>query len=91
MLHYLLIVSLDRWNGSSNTLNNLSNETCVPNKTEDVKIKVFNMVTIVINQFNATVDENLIVKNIIQNKNGIHAFFRSNTFISNARLNSAKH
>ena len=50
MLHYLLIVSLDRWNGSSNTLNNLCNETCVPNKTEDVKIKVFNMVTRVINQ-----------------------------------------
>ena len=33
-LHYYLFgVKLDRWVGSCNTLNDLSNKVCVPNKT----------------------------------------------------------
>ena len=28
-----------------NTLNDLSNEVCVPNKTEDLNLSVFNMIT----------------------------------------------
>ena len=31
--------------GSCNTLNDLSNKVCVPNKTEDLNLKVFNMIT----------------------------------------------
>ena len=33
--HYLFIVKLDRCVGSCNTLNDLSNKVCVPNKTAD--------------------------------------------------------
>ena len=35
---YRLAVKLDRCVGSCNTLNDWSNKTCVPNKTEDLKI-----------------------------------------------------
>ena len=35
-LHYYA-VNLDRCMGSCNTLNDLSNNICVPNKTEDLK------------------------------------------------------
>ena len=34
-------VKLDRCIGSCNTLNDLSNKVCVPNKTEDLNIHVF--------------------------------------------------
>ena len=30
---------------SCNTLNDLSNKVCVPNKTEDLNLNVFNMIT----------------------------------------------
>ena len=43
--YYQFAVKLDRCVGSSNTLNDLSNKVCVPNKTEDLKIHVFNMIT----------------------------------------------
>ena len=36
---------LDRCVGSFNTINNLSNKVYVPNKTEDLKIGLFNMIT----------------------------------------------
>ena len=35
---------LDRYVGSCNTLNDLSNKVCVPNKTEDLNLSVFNMI-----------------------------------------------
>ena len=38
-------VKLDRCVGSSNTLNDLSNKVCVPNKTEDLNLCVFCMIT----------------------------------------------
>ena len=38
-------VKLDRCAGSCNTLNDLSNKVCVPNKTEDLNLSVFNMIT----------------------------------------------
>ena len=45
-LHYYLIaVHLDRCGKSCNTLNDLSNKVCVPNKTEDLNLSVFNMIT----------------------------------------------
>ena len=37
--------TLDRCIGSCNTLNDLSNKLCVPNKIEDLNIHVFNMIT----------------------------------------------
>ena len=45
-LHYYLFeVKLDRCVGSCNTLKDLSNKVCVPNKTEDLNIHIFNMIT----------------------------------------------
>ena len=37
--------SVNRCVGSSNTLNDLSNKVCIPNKTEDLNLIVFNMFT----------------------------------------------
>ena len=42
---YPFAVKLGRCIGSCNTLNNLSNKVCVPNKTEDLNLSVFNMIT----------------------------------------------
>ena len=39
------MVKLDGCIGSSNNLNDLSNEVCVPNKTEDFNLSLFNMIT----------------------------------------------
>ena len=38
-------VNLDRSLGGCNTLNNLPNNVCVPNKTEDLNLSMFNMIT----------------------------------------------
>ena len=38
-------VKLDRCVGSCNTLNDISNKECVPNKTDDLNINVSNMIT----------------------------------------------
>ena len=43
--YYPFPVKLDRCVGSCNTVNNLSNKVCVPNKTEDLNLRVFNMIT----------------------------------------------
>ena len=43
--YYLFAVKLDRCVGSCNTLNDLSNKVCVPNKTEDLNLSMFNMIT----------------------------------------------
>ena len=43
--YYLFAVKLDRCAGSCNTLNDFSNKVCVPNKTEDLNLSVFNMIT----------------------------------------------
>ena len=42
---YAFAVILDRCVGSCNTLNDLCNKVCVPNKTEDLNLSVFNMIT----------------------------------------------
>ena len=45
-LHYHpFTVRLDKCAGRCNTLNDLSNRVCVPNKTEDLNIYLFNMIT----------------------------------------------
>ena len=43
--YYLFSVKLNRCAGSCNTLNDLSNKVCVPNKTEDLNESMFNIIT----------------------------------------------
>ena len=43
--YYSSAIKLDRCVGSCNTLNDLSNKVCVPNKTEDLNLSMFNMIT----------------------------------------------
>ena len=43
--YYPFLVKLYRRAGSRNTLNDLSNKVCVPNKTEDLNLNVFNIIT----------------------------------------------
>ena len=43
--YYPFVVQLNRCVGSCNILNDLCNKVCVPNKTEDLDISVFNMIT----------------------------------------------
>ena len=45
-LHYYpFAVKLDRCVGSCNTLNDSSNKVFVPDKTEDLNLSMFNMIT----------------------------------------------
>ena len=44
-LYYPFSVKLDRFVGRCNSLNDLSNKVCIPNKTEDLNLSVFNMIT----------------------------------------------
>ena len=45
-LHYYpFAVKLDRYVGSCNTLDDLSNKVCVPNKTKDLNLNIINIVT----------------------------------------------
>ena len=43
--YYQFAINLDRCVGSCNTLKDLSNKECVPNKTGDLNLNVFNMIT----------------------------------------------
>ena len=45
LCYYLFAVNLDRYVGSCNTLNDLSNNVCVPNKAEDLNRSAFNMIS----------------------------------------------
>ena len=72
LYYYPFAVNLDRCAGSCNTLKNLSNKVCVPNKTE-----VFNMIT-GINESKTLTKHisckctcNLLVENATQIKSGI--------------------
>ena len=42
--YYPFSVKLDRWVGSCNTLNDLSNKVCVRNKAEDLNLSMLNLV-----------------------------------------------
>ena len=42
---YPFAVKLDRCIGCCNTLSDLSNKECVPKKTEDLNLSMFNMIT----------------------------------------------
>ena len=51
---YRFAVKLDRCVGSCNTLNHLSNKVCIPNKTGDLNLSVFNMIRGIINSETST-------------------------------------
>ena len=42
--YYPFVVKLDRCVGSCNNLIDLSNKVCLPNRTEDLNLSVFNMI-----------------------------------------------
>ena len=42
---YPFAVKFDKCVGNCNTLNELPNKICVPNKTEDLHLSMFNMIT----------------------------------------------
>ena len=44
-LYYPFVVKLDRCIGSCNTLIDLFSKVCIPNKTEDLNLSVFNIIT----------------------------------------------
>ena len=83
--YYPFVVTLDRCVGSCNTLNNLSNKVCLPNKTEDLNIYVFDMITgkkwinnfKILNKnvkqkiYHKNINVNLMVENITKVKSGI--------------------
>ena len=41
----IALLSISRCVGSCNTLNDLSNKVCVPNKTKDLNLSVFSVIT----------------------------------------------
>ena len=43
--YYPFAVKLDKYVGSLNALNDLSNKVCIPNKTEDLDLSMFKMIT----------------------------------------------
>ena len=43
--YYPRRISWERFSGSCNSVNYLFMKICVPNKTKDVNVKVFNMIT----------------------------------------------
>ena len=45
--YYPFAAKLDRCVGSCNSLIDLSNRVCIPNKTEDLNLSVFNMITFI--------------------------------------------
>ena len=72
--YYLFVVKLD---GCTGSCNNLSNELCVPNKTEDLNLNVFNLITginewkTLTNMYYANVNVDLMEGNVIQINGGI--------------------
>ena len=69
------MVNLDRCNRTCNTLDDPSNRICVPNKTKDVNLSVFNIITRINQSKTILKHENikmhLMVENVIQIKEGI--------------------
>ena len=43
--YYPFAVNLDRCVGRCNTLNDLFNRVCIPNKAEDLNLNIFNIIT----------------------------------------------
>ena len=43
--YYLFMISLDKCNKSCDAVDNLFTKICVPSKTKDINVKVFDMIT----------------------------------------------
>ena len=43
--YYPFVVKLDRCVGSCNNINDFSSKVCIPNKTEDLNLSIFKMIT----------------------------------------------
>ena len=77
LCYYSFAVNLDRCVRSCNSLNDLSNEVCIPNKTEDLNLRVFTWLHEQINQkhkqsiYHGIVNVNLTVEHVIQINSGI--------------------
>ena len=75
--YHLFPVKLDTCVESFNTLNDLSNKVCVPNKTEDLNLNMFNMITginelkTLTKHYHVNVNVNLMEENVIHINNGI--------------------
>ena len=72
--YYPVAVNVDRCVGSCKICWNLSNKLCVPNKTEDSNLSVFNMITRIneskklTTHISCNVNANLMVKNVTRIK-----------------------
>ena len=42
--HYSFMISIDEYNGSSNTVYDVSTKICLLSKTKEVDVKLFNMI-----------------------------------------------
>ena len=60
--YYLFPVKLYRFVGSFTTLNDLSNKVCVPNKTEDLNLSIFIMITRIIESNTLTKHKHITCK-----------------------------
>ena len=61
----------DKYVGSCNTLNKLSNRVCAPNKTEDLNVHIFNMITALIKYISYKCECTFDGKNVVQINGGI--------------------
>ena len=43
--YYPFMISLDKYSGSCNSIDDFSTKICIPSKTKDTKYKVFNVIT----------------------------------------------
>ena len=86
--YYPFAIKLDRCVGSCNTLNDVSNKVCVPNKTEDLNLDLFNTITTIneskTKHISCKCKWNLMKKNVIQINSGI-------TINVNVSVKSVKH
>ena len=72
--YYPYSVYLDKCKGSCNTLDDISNKICVSNKTEDLNLEVFNLITgtneskKLTNIYHTNINVNSMVGNVTQIK-----------------------
>ena len=75
--YYQFLVKLDRCFGSCNTVIDLSNKVCIPNKTGKLNLTVFNMITAInesktlTKRLSCELNVGLMEKNVIQINGGI--------------------
>ena len=59
--YYPFKINLNKCSGSCNSVDDLSTTTCLPNKTKEINIKVFNMITCKVSEW---VKKRKCIKNI---------------------------